>query len=79
MTMLAIELEAGYRNPEGVEADGALVAIPEHSGALVIAAEVGDRFAVRLHDESASESWIMLEHELDEVPDRTEAARMCKF
>ncbi|MCP4227806.1 MAG: hypothetical protein GY773_31055, partial [Actinomycetia bacterium] len=75
VTTMAIELEAGHRNPNDLEAEGASVAIPEHSGALVIAAEVGDRFAVRLDDESTRESWIILEHQLDEGPDRTEDER----
>jgi hypothetical protein len=78
---LTIQLEPGHRDADDVdETDdvdgaGAIVDIPEQSGALVIAADVGDRFAARFDDGDGPGVWIKLEHQLDEAPDLTEDER----
>lgn len=68
--VLDVELDAGYDHPiEAGATSGQLLTVPDGAESLVLAAPVGEAYAVRVRTPDQAGEWAVLHHAEDESPD----------
>ncbi|MEM9133698.1 MAG: DUF4214 domain-containing protein [Actinomycetota bacterium] len=65
-----VRLDAGYEHPiEAGATSGQLLTVPDGAESLVLAAPVGEAYAVRVSTAGGAGEWVVLQHAEDESPD----------
>ena len=65
-----VELDADYDHPiDSGSTSGQLLTVPEGAESLVLAASVGEAYAVRINSPGGTGQWTVLQHAEDESPD----------